>query len=352
MTSPSPLAGKAQTVLGAVDADAMGVTLPHEHLLIDFAVMFSEPPAASDKALAQQPVSLANLGWVRQNFNANLDNLRLVDEQAAIDEITLFRRAGGQTVIDPTNVSLSRDPLALARISRASGLNVVMGAGYYVAAAHPADMDRRSEDSLVREIVREVTVGVGDTGVRAGLIGEIGNTWPWAENEKKVVRAAVEAQRQTGAPLMIHPGRDQAAPMQLVELIAKQGGDLRRTIMCHIERTIADERHLDDLAATGVWLEYDLFGMENSYYPYNPDFDMPNDAGRIAQILRLIARGHESQILMSHDIAYKSSLTKYGGYGYHHLLVNVVPRLRRKGVDDAGLRRLLVENPRHAFAFV
>jgi len=213
-------------------------------------------------------------------------------------------------------------------------------------------MDRRSEDSLVREIVREVTVGVGDTGVRAGLIGEIGNTWPWAENEKKVVRAAVEAQRQTGAPLMIHPGRDQAAPMQLVELIAKQGGDLRRTIMCHIERTIADERHLDDLAATGVWLEYDLFGMENSYYPYNPDFDMPNDAGRIAQILRLIARGHESQILMSHDIAYKSSLTKYGGYGYHHLLVNVVPRLRRKGIDDAGLRRLLVENPRHAFAFV
>jgi phosphotriesterase-related protein len=348
----SELAGKALTVLGAVDADTMGVTLPHEHLLIDFAVMFSEPRAASDKALAQQPVSLANLGWVRQHFNANLDNLRLLDEQTAIDEIMLFRRAGGQTVIDPTNVSLSRDPLALARISRASGLNIVMGAGYYVAAAHPADMDRRSEDFIVREIVGDVTVGVGDTGVRAGLIGEIGNTWPWTESEKKVVRSAVEAQRQTGAPLMIHPGRDQAAPMQLVELIAKQGGDLRRTIMCHIERTIADERHLDDLAQTGVWLEYDLFGMENSYYPYNPDFDMPNDAGRMAQILRLIARGHESQILMSHDIAYKSSLTKYGGYGYHHLLVNVVPRLRRKGVDDAGLRRLLIENPARAFVFV
>jgi phosphotriesterase-related protein len=347
----SALAGKALTVLGAVDANTLGVTLPHEHLLIDFAVMFSEPRAASDKALAQQPVTLANLGWVRQHFNANLDNLRLLDEQTAIDEIMLFRRAGGQTVIDPTNVSLSRDPLALARISRASGLNIVMGAGYYVAAAHPADMDRRSEESIVREIVGEVTVGVGDTGVRAGLIGEIGNTWPWTENEKKVVRAAVQAQRQTGAPLMIHPGRDQAAPMQLVELIAKQGGDLRCTIMCHIERTIADERHLDDLAQTGVWLEYDLFGMENSYYPYNPDFDMPNDAGRMAQILRLIARGHERQILMSHDIAYKSSLTKYGGYGYHHLLVNVVPRLRRKGVDDAGLRRLLVENPARAFVF-
>jgi phosphotriesterase-related protein len=348
---PSALSGKALTVLGAVEAEAMGVTLPHEHLLIDFAVMFREPAAASDKGLAYQPVSLANVGWVRQNFNANLDNLRLLDEQTAQDEITLFRRAGGQTVVDPTNVSLARDPLALARIARATGLNIVMGAGYYVAAAHPTDMDQRREDSIAQEIVREVEIGVGDTGVRAGLIGEIGNTWPWTENEKKVVRAAVEAQRRTGAPLMIHPGRDQTAPMQIVELIAKQGGDLKRTIMCHIERTIADERHLHDLAATGVWLEYDLFGLENSYYPYNPDFDMPNDGGRMAQILALIERGHQDQILMSHDIAYKSSLTRYGGYGYHHLLVNVVPRLRRKGVDDTGLRRLLVENPARAFVF-
>jgi phosphotriesterase-related protein len=348
---PTALAGKAQTVLGAVDAGSMGVTLPHEHLLIDFEVMFKEPAAASERGLARQPVSLENVGWVRQNFNSNLDNLRLLDEQTAQDEISLFKRAGGQTVVDPTNTSLSRDPLALARISRATGLNIVMGAGYYVAAAHPDDMDGRTEESLVREIVGEVTVGVGNTGVRAGLIGEIGNSWPWTENEKKVVRAAVEAQRQTGAPLMIHPGRDQTAPMQILELVQKHGGDLRRTIMCHIERTIADERHLYDLAATGVWLEYDLFGMENSYYPYNPDFDMPNDGGRMGQILALIARGHQDQILMSHDIAYKTSLTKYGGYGYHHLLVNVVPRLRRKGVDDAGLRRLLVENPARAFVF-
>jgi phosphotriesterase-related protein len=348
----STLAGKSLTVLGPIDAEAMGVTLPHEHLLIDFAVMFREPAAASDKALAHQPVSLSNLGWVRQNFNANLDNLRLLDEQTALDEIMLFRRAGGQTVVDPTNVSLARDPRALARISRATGLHIVMGAGYYVAAAHPADMDRRSEDSIVREIVHEVTAGVGDTGVRAGLIGEIGNTWPWTENEKKVVRAAVEAQRQTGAPLMMHPGRDERAPMQIAELIDKHGGDLRRTVMCHIDRTIADERRLDELAATGIWLEYDLFGLENSYYPYNPDFDMPNDGGRMAQILRLIARGHQGQILMSHDIAYKSSLTTYGGYGYHHLLVNVVPRLRRKGVDDGGLQQLLVDNPRRAFTFV
>jgi phosphotriesterase-related protein len=347
----SPLSGQAQTVLGPITGEAMGITLPHEHLLIDFAVMFREPATGAERGLARQPVSLSNLGWVRHNFSSSLDNLQLLDERVARDEALLFKHAGGQTFVDPTNRGLARDPLALARIARATGLNIIMGSGYYVAAAHPADMDRRSSDDIARELVTDLTAGVDGTGVRAGFIGEIGTTWPWTDNEKKVLRGAVAAHRETGAALMIHPGRHERLPLQLVDFIRSEGADLGRTIMCHIERTIADERHLYDLAATGVWLEYDLFGMENSYYPYNPDFDMPNDGGRMAQILALIARGHQDQILMSHDIAYKSSLTKYGGYGYHHLLVNVVPRLRRKGVDDAGLRRLLVENPARAFVF-
>ena len=139
--------------------------------------------------------------------------------------------------------------------------------------------------------------------------------------------------------------------MELAEFVRKEGGNLRRTIMCHICRTIADLKAVIDLAQTGIWLEYDLFGLENSYYPYNPSFDMPNDGVRMAQILALIDAGHRDQLLLSHDIAYKTSLVKYGGYGYHHLLLNVVPRLRAKGVDDPGLRRLLVENPARAFTF-
>ena len=349
---PRPPAGQIQTVLGPITQETMGITLPHEHLLIDFKVMFAEPAAASDKGRAHEPVSLANLGWVRQHFNASLDNLRLTDEQVAADEILLFKHAGGRTVVDPTPKTLARDPLALARIARATGLNIVMGAGYYVHASHPADMDRRTVDDLAREMIADVTIGVGDTGVHAGLIGEIGTTYPWTENEKKVLRAAIVAQRATGAPLMIHPGRHPHMPMELAEFVQKEGGDLTQTIMCHICRTISELPAVIDLAQTGIWLEYDLFGSENSYYPYNPGFDMPNDGGRMAHVLALIAAGHQDQILMSHDIAYKTALVKYGGYGYHHLLVNVVPRLRRKGVDDAGLRQLLVDNPRRAFTFV
>jgi len=349
MTRPAP--GAVQTVLGPVAAGDLGVTLPHEHLLIDFKVMFVEPAAAADKGRAWEPVSLANLGWVRQHFNANLDNLRLLDERLARDEILLFRDAGGRTVVDPTPRSLGRNPLALQRIARATGLHVVMGAGYYVAASHPPDMGARSVDDLAREMIAEVTGGVDDTGVRAGLLGEIGCTWPWTADEQKVLRAAVIAQRETGAPLMVHPGRHPRAPADIAEFVRREGGDLGRTIMCHLCRTIADVGAVVDLARTGLWLEYDLFGLETSYYPYNPSFDMPNDGGRMAHVLALIEAGYGDRLLLSHDIAYKTSLTAYGGPGYHHLLVNVVPRLRAKGVDDAGLWRLLVENPARAFAF-
>lgn len=350
MPGPAP-SGQAQTVLGPVAAEAMGITLPHEHLLIDFEVMFKEPVTGSERGLARQPVGLANLGWVRQNFSSNLDNLQLLDETVARDEALLFKHAGGRTLVDPTNRGLARDPLALARIARATGLNIIMGSGYYVAAAHPPDMDARTVDGIAREIVTDLTVGVGDSGIRAGFIGEIGTTWPWTDNEKKVVRAAVAAQRETGAALMIHPGRHERLPLQIVELVRKEGGDLERMIMCHIERTIADPAVLLELAATGVRLEYDLFGLETSYYPYNPAFDMPNDGERMRQILFLIERGHLSQILMSHDIAYKHCLTRWGGYGYHHLLVNVIPRLRGKGADDKIIQTLLIDNPRRAFAY-
>ena len=154
---PSPLSGQVQTVLGSIGAEEIGVTLPHEHLLIDFEVMFVEPTAPRDKERSREPVSLANLGWVRQNFNANLDNLRLTDEQVARDEILLFKDAGGRTVVDPTPRTLARDPLALARIARATGLHVVMGAGYYVAASHPPHMDRLTVDELAREMISDIT---------------------------------------------------------------------------------------------------------------------------------------------------------------------------------------------------
>jgi len=346
----SSLAGKAQTVLGPVPADELGITLPHEHLLIDFRFMYREPAGAGGRGRGLEPVGLANHYEILYDWTRNLDNLQLLDERTAIEEASLYRWEGGRTLVDPTNQGLGRDPLALQRIARATGLHVIMGAGYYVGAAHPADMDVRTEEDLTREIVRDVTEGVGDTGVRAGLIGEIGCSWPWTPNERKSLRAAAEAARQTGAPLMIHPGRHPSAPEAHLEEVRRVGLDLGRVIMCHIDRTVSDRARLKAIAETGCYLEYDLFGMEVSHYPMS-DFEIPSDAERMRQILWLMAEGHGRQILMAHDICFKVRLVRYGGHGYAHILRHIVPRLRKKGLTDKEIWQLVAENPARAVTF-
>jgi phosphotriesterase-related protein len=346
----SPLAGKAQTVLGPVPAEELGVTLPHEHLLIDFRFMYREPDGAAGRGRGLEPVTLQNHYEALYDWTRNLDNLQLLDEPTAVEEALLYRWEGGRTIVDPTNVGLGRDPLALQRIARATGLHVVMGAGYYVGPAHPPDMDRRSEDALTREIVRDLTEGVGETGVRAGLIGEIGCSWPWTANERKSVRAAAQAARQTGAPLMIHPGRDQTAPEAHLEEVRQTGLDLRRVIMCHIDRTVSDPARLRAIADTGCFLEYDLFGLEVSHYPMS-DFEIPSDAERMRQILWLVEQGYRRQVLLAHDICFKVRLVRYGGHGWAHILRRVVPRLRRKGLGEKDIWALIAENPTRAVSF-
>jgi len=193
--------------------------------------------------------------------------------------------------------------------------------------------------------------------VPASALIRSGDTWAlYAVKDGRARRRAVEVEAD---PLVPRQRRDALHLFVVEQLPAKpahrgldrEGADLGRTIMCHVERTIADPAVLLELAATGVRLEYDLFGLETSYYPYNPAFDMPNDGERMRQILFLIERGHLDQILMSHDIAYKHCLTRWGGFGYHHLLVNVIPRLRAKGADDKIVQTLLIDNPRRAFAY-
>ena len=349
-TPPSPRAGRAQTVLGLVAPESLGLTLPHEHLFVDLRFLYREPSAGHARGHEREPVALGNLYEINYDWFSNLDNLSLTDEATAIEEAGLFRRDGGRTLVDPTTAGIGRNPLALQRVARATGLHVIMGSGYYTEPAHPPGLAAATEDALVREIVRDVVDGAGDTGVRAGLIGEVGCSWPWTLNERKSVRAAALAAKQTGAPLMIHPGRHQTAPEAHLEEIRGAGLDLRRVIMCHIDRTVSDRARLKAIADTGCYLEYDLFGLEVSHYPMS-DFEIPSDAERMRQILWLMEQGHGRQILLAHDICFKVRLVRYGGHGWAHILRRIVPRLRRKGVGEKEIWALIAENPTRAVTF-
>ena len=116
------LIGKAQTVLGTVPADELGISLTHEHLLVDLGSTFSPPDDATSYSFAYQPVTTENLWWVRYNYGGNKDNMELLDEDTAIAEAARFKKSGGQTIVDATSVGIKRDPLGLGANSAGHGV--------------------------------------------------------------------------------------------------------------------------------------------------------------------------------------------------------------------------------------
>lgn len=358
--SISELVGKAQTVLGIIEADDLGIVLPHEHCLIDMSVWFQEPTAASEKVIASQSVGPENLWYVRYHPYSCRDNVQLLDEQLAIEELKRFKLHGGSTVVDVTNIGIGRDPLALTRISRATGLHIIMGSGYYVEKAQPTGIDM-SEEMIAEDIVHDITIGVGNTGIRAGLIGEIGIMgWPMQESERKSLRAAALAQKETGAPINVHPGNSPNSPLEVIEVLSSAGANISHVIMSHVERALPLHKDRVELAKTGCYLEWDTFSMEG-WYPRrmvlsedNPKkTDLPNDSQRVDQIADLIDEGFLNQILISHDHCIKHRLCRYGGPGYAHILQNVVPLLmREKGMPEEHINTLLLDNPKRIMCLV
>jgi len=346
------LKGKIQTVLGIIEPEEMGICLPHEHLVSDGSAWFKEPEEATAKAMARAKVGLESLWWVRANWFQNHDDLLLLDEEEAVEELVHFARAGGRSVVEVSNIGLGRDPLALARIARATGLNIVMGCGYYFAASMPPGLEDKPREEITEEMVRDITEGVGFTGIKAGLIGEIGCSWPLDPREKKSLLAAVEAQKRTGANLNIHPGQAEEAAWEIVELIDQAGADLSRTTIDHIDRAVREPENRLKLLKTGVTLEYDLFGREG-YYPLSQrHIDLPTDHLRIVELMEMVEAGFLDQLLISQDIWNKHQRRRYGGWGYDHILRQAVPVMRAKGMSEAEIEALLVKNPARTFTFI
>jgi len=346
--------GKVQTVLGPIGAEDLGVTLTHEHLLVIASGAFKAPVDPDLRRKALEPVGYGNVGWVRYHPLLSKDNLELSDESVAIEEALRFRVAGGRTIVDMTNASTGRDPAVLARIARATGLNIVMGTGCYTEATIPEPARRGlTEDRLTETMVRELEAGVADTGIRAGVIGEIGMDWPITDFERMSLRAAVRAQQHTGSPMNVHSGKSPSAQFEIVRLLEEGKADLSRVCVAHIDSRVFDWHIAADLAKSGVYLGYDSFSLEGWYDTRlvlsedNPVVcDIPNDAGRLNDILSLVHQGFIKQILISHDHCMKHRMYRWGGPGYAHIPENVVPLMRRKGFNEEQIHTILVENPK------
>ena len=301
---------RIHTVLGEIEPGALGRALMHEHVFCDI-----------------------------YRVTGRLNEL-LNDEALAVDELAMLREAGGAALVEVTTPDLGRDPLALRRVSQATDLHIIMGTGWYRQPFYPPEIDRLTIKELAEIMIAELTVGVGETGIRAGIIGEIGVNLDYATaQEERVLRAAARAQIATGAPLTTHASMYPVGLLQL-DILADEGVDLSRVIIGHCDTYLDRAYHLAILEA-GAYVQFDTVGRNHM----NPD------ARRASALADLAGLGWTDKLLLSSDRCHRSDLRAFGGVGYGYVFTDFFDMLRAEGMDDATLDTITIANPQRALAW-
>jgi len=297
------------TVTGPVGRDELGFVLPHEHVFIDL---------------------------VREYRGSGLLN----DEHLACQELGALKAAGGGTLVDLTPDEIGRDPAALRRVSEATGISIVMGCGHYRDPYLDRGwFDRTPVDVIADEIVRDITEGVRGTGVRAGIIGEIGADRRYiSAAEERSFRAAARAHLKTGLTISTHAARWPVGLAQL-KLLAEEGVDPGRVIVGHTDSVPIPGYHLA-LVEQGCYISFDSIGTGSSYDTHRA----------VDYVLDLVRAGFGSQILLSHDVCLRDHLRATGGCGYAYLLTEFLPLLTAAGLDQEQVRAFVTDNPVAAVA--
>ena len=343
----SNLAGKVLTVNGPVDPGSLGATMAHEHIFINRNHPNQPAPTeASRVRFYLKPLAMDMLGAVTMGY-PNRDNLILGDELTAVEELTDYRKRGGGTLVDVTSIGLGRDPAALRRVSRTTGVHVVMGTGWDIRAVNVGDLEKRSLDDLTRELVQDVTSGLGSGGIRSGIIGEVATAGnPLTSIDIKLVRTAGRASRITGAPVSLHSGGfGSESTHAMLDLLEEEDTDLGRVILGHCDNLVRDLPSLTALLKRGVYVEFD--GISEFHM-----LRQPATAAHVGDgIVKLIRLGYLERILLSQNVDQKIDLKAFGGMGYTFVLEQFVPHLAGKGVTDEQIRTLIYENPQRILTF-
>jgi len=303
---------KVRTVLGDVDPAELGFILPHEHL-----ITFPPMRVRSDS------------------------DYRLQDVEKAIEEVNLFKRAGGTALAEMTTHGYGRDVKALERISQETGVHIVSTTGFIMESLFPAEAFNYTEKQLVDVFVKDVQVGMDGTHIRAGFL-KCGTSYDkMTKTEEKVIRAVAKAHHVTGATVTTHTMGGTMAFTQ-IEVLKSEGVDPSRVIIGHLDRNSLNIGYLLLLARTGVYLQLDNIG-KTKYYP---------DSLRIDMIKQLIAAGFVKQILLADDNGRQSYFASYGGGpGLDYIPKTFVRMMRESGISDADIEQMTVLNPRAALAF-
>lgn len=304
------LTSVVRTVCGPITPETLGRTLMHEHVFCDL-----------------------------YRVTGNLNHL-LNDEALAGDELMRLVDAGGLALVECTTPDMGRDIRRLARVSARTGLHIVAGTGWYRQPFYPPEIDRLSTTDLTNGLVEELTVGIDETGIRAGIIGEIGANLDYlTAQEERVLRAAARAHIATGAPITTHSSMYPVAIKQL-QVLAEEGVDFSRVIIGHCD-TYLDAGYHNFILEHGAYVQFDTIARNHM----NPD---NRRADALVQLLRL---GWGERLLLSSDRCHRSDLYAFGGPGYSVVFTAFFDILRTRGVSQDELDLLTITNPQRVLAW-
>jgi phosphotriesterase-related protein len=323
---------------GPFAVEELGTTLVHEHLLIDLRhAGYAAPVMSSIEMESGGPNTVA---VVRSHPFGLADNLVLDDVNLAVEELAPFAHSGGRTVVELTPIDIGRSPAGLRLIAARTGIQIIMGTGHYRSPSHPPSLTRTTTLGLADEMIGDLMRGVD--GSRAGVIGEIGTSDPIHVDEARVIEAAAIAQRDTGRAMFVHVHPWTKTGHRLLDRCERAGADLTRVVLCHMDASLPDTEYHRSLAERGAWVSYDLFGDDRDDYDGRR---FPPDSERVRGVIRAFEEGWAGRLLLSHDIALKSRLWRYGGCGYDYIATRIIPRLRSEGLGSDEIDLLSVRNP-------
>ncbi|MFC0082007.1 phosphotriesterase [Aciditerrimonas ferrireducens] len=317
-----------ETVRGPVDTAALGTTLMHEHVFVLTPDMLQNYPA----------------GWDEE--------LKVAD---AVEKLRRLKAQGVDTIVDPTVVGLGRYIPRIQRVNEQVDLHIVVATGLYTYRDVPFPLHYvgpgtllDGEEPLVQLFVSDITDGIAGTGVKAAFlkcaIDEPGLT-PGVE---RVMRAVAKAHRATGAPITVHTNVHNRSGLEVQRVLREEGVDLTRVVIGHSGDS-TDLDYLRQLADAGSILGMDRFGL---------DILLPFEQ-RVETVVRLCTEGYADRMVLSQDAScyidwFPAGLVEQfaPNWHYEHVLRDVVPALRERGVSEDQIRTMLVENPRRYFEHV
>lgn len=305
-----------QTATGPLDTDSMGFTLMHEHVRVGWPPMYQQYPETFD---------------------------REHELTRAVERLTAAKAAGVTTIVDLTPIDLGRDANLIAEAARRAGMNIIVATGIYYTA-HPFHFLLRPDSDMTDLFVRDITQGISTTGVRANVIKCATEPEMHPMNER-VLRAAAKAARATGVPICTHTYPENRTGLDQQRVFKEEGVDLGRTVIGHSDDS-PDIAYLEQIIANGSYCGMDRIGLQRPR----------TSEQRADMVAALCAKGYADRITLSHDSCANFHWAPEGmldtaapTWRLTHIIQDVIPMLRERGVTDAQIHQMTVTNPATLF---